>query len=64
MDRWKAPDVTSCEIVLQHAPYDAMVLVSMCWYLDQQIRATEGQWKVNANFHPILDVTFELTSLL
>ncbi|MED6251884.1 hypothetical protein ATANTOWER_004154 [Ataeniobius toweri] len=28
-----------------HAPYDAMVLVSMCWYLDQQIRATEGQWK-------------------
>ncbi|KAM4736362.1 peroxisomal carnitine O-octanoyltransferase isoform 1-T1 [Anableps anableps] len=28
-----------------HAPYDAMVLVSMCWYLDQQIRAAEGQWK-------------------
>uniref|UniRef100_A0A3Q2C7U0 Peroxisomal carnitine O-octanoyltransferase n=1 Tax=Cyprinodon variegatus TaxID=28743 RepID=A0A3Q2C7U0_CYPVA len=28
-----------------HAPYDAMVLISMCWYLDQQIRATEGQWK-------------------
>lgn len=31
---------------LQHAPYDAMVLVSMCWYLDQQIKATEGKWKV------------------
>uniref|UniRef100_A0A3Q3W6X4 Peroxisomal carnitine O-octanoyltransferase n=1 Tax=Mola mola TaxID=94237 RepID=A0A3Q3W6X4_MOLML len=28
-----------------HAPYDAMVLVSMCWYLDQQIKATEGKWK-------------------
>ncbi|XP_054903584.1 peroxisomal carnitine O-octanoyltransferase isoform X3 [Poeciliopsis prolifica] len=28
-----------------HAPYDAMVLVSMCWYLDQQVRAAEGQWK-------------------
>lgn len=23
-----------------------MVLVSMCWYLDQQIKATEGKWKV------------------
>ncbi|KAI3360493.1 hypothetical protein L3Q82_002379 [Scortum barcoo] len=28
-----------------HAPYDAMVLVSLCWYLDQQLRATEGEWK-------------------
>uniref|UniRef100_A0A1A8AZ96 Peroxisomal carnitine O-octanoyltransferase n=1 Tax=Nothobranchius furzeri TaxID=105023 RepID=A0A1A8AZ96_NOTFU len=28
-----------------HAPYDAMVLVSMCWYLDEQVRATEGKWK-------------------
>ncbi|XP_037532221.1 peroxisomal carnitine O-octanoyltransferase [Nematolebias whitei] len=28
-----------------HAPYDAMVLVSMCWYLDEQIRAAEGKWK-------------------
>ncbi|XP_026039841.1 peroxisomal carnitine O-octanoyltransferase-like isoform X3 [Astatotilapia calliptera] len=28
-----------------HAPYDAMVLVSMCWYLDQQLKATEGKWK-------------------
>lgn len=35
-------------LVSQHAPYDAMVLVSMCWYLDQQLKATEGKWKVNA----------------
>uniref|UniRef100_A0A8C9X3U7 Peroxisomal carnitine O-octanoyltransferase n=1 Tax=Sander lucioperca TaxID=283035 RepID=A0A8C9X3U7_SANLU len=28
-----------------HAPYDAMVLVSMCWYLDQQIKVTAGKWK-------------------
>ncbi|XP_034030719.1 peroxisomal carnitine O-octanoyltransferase [Thalassophryne amazonica] len=28
-----------------HAPYDAMVLVSMCSYLDQQIKAREGKWK-------------------
>lgn len=34
-------------LVSQHAPYDAMVLVSMCWYLDQQLKATEGKWKVN-----------------
>lgn len=34
--------------VLQHAPYDAMVLVSLCWYLDQQIKATGGVWKVPA----------------
>lgn len=33
---------------LQHAPYDAMVLVSLCWYLDQQIQATGGVWKVTA----------------
>lgn len=34
-------------LVLQHSPYDAMVLVSMGWYLDQQLKATEGKWKVN-----------------
>ncbi|XP_034553326.1 peroxisomal carnitine O-octanoyltransferase [Notolabrus celidotus] len=28
-----------------HAPYDAMVLVSLCWYVDQQLKATEGKWK-------------------
>ncbi|TNN02581.1 peroxisomal carnitine O-octanoyltransferase isoform X2 [Takifugu flavidus] len=28
-----------------HAPYDAMVLVTMCWYVDQQIKSTGGKWK-------------------
>ncbi|KAM8825976.1 peroxisomal carnitine O-octanoyltransferase isoform 2-T2 [Synchiropus picturatus] len=28
-----------------HAPYDAMVLVSMCWYVDQQLKATDGKWQ-------------------
>ncbi|XP_061572808.1 peroxisomal carnitine O-octanoyltransferase [Cololabis saira] len=28
-----------------HSPYDAMVLVSLCWYIDQKISATEGKWK-------------------
>lgn len=45
---------TSCQNVLQHAPYDAMVLVSMCWYLDEQIRAAEGKWKVNSDLFIIL----------
>ncbi|KAK6490777.1 peroxisomal carnitine O-octanoyltransferase [Huso huso] len=28
-----------------HAPYDAMVLVSMCYYIDQKLKANEGKWK-------------------
>uniref|UniRef100_H3AFT6 Peroxisomal carnitine O-octanoyltransferase n=2 Tax=Latimeria chalumnae TaxID=7897 RepID=H3AFT6_LATCH len=28
-----------------HAPYDAMVLVAMCYYIDCEIKATEGKWK-------------------
>ncbi|KAM9310246.1 peroxisomal carnitine O-octanoyltransferase isoform 2-T4 [Pholidichthys leucotaenia] len=28
-----------------HAPYDGMVLVSLCWYVDQQVKATQGKWK-------------------
>ncbi|XP_069050893.1 peroxisomal carnitine O-octanoyltransferase [Lepisosteus oculatus] len=28
-----------------HAPYDAMVLVSMCYYVDQKLKASEGRWK-------------------
>uniref|UniRef100_A0AAQ5XAQ1 Peroxisomal carnitine O-octanoyltransferase n=1 Tax=Amphiprion ocellaris TaxID=80972 RepID=A0AAQ5XAQ1_AMPOC len=35
----------TCGSTCDHAPYDAMVLVSMCWYIDQQLRATEGKWK-------------------
>ncbi|XP_041039525.1 peroxisomal carnitine O-octanoyltransferase isoform X5 [Carcharodon carcharias] len=29
----------------QHSPYDAMVMVSMCYYLDQTIKSVEGKWK-------------------
>ncbi|XP_072010364.1 peroxisomal carnitine O-octanoyltransferase [Engystomops pustulosus] len=28
-----------------HAPYDAMVLVALCDYIDQSIKACEGRWK-------------------
>nr|DBA25203.1 TPA: hypothetical protein GDO54_012759 [Pyxicephalus adspersus] len=29
----------------QHAPFDAMVLVAMCDYIDQNVKACEGRWK-------------------
>ncbi|XP_051812272.1 peroxisomal carnitine O-octanoyltransferase isoform X1 [Acanthochromis polyacanthus] len=35
----------TCGSTCDHSPYDAMVLVSMCWYIDQQLRDTEGKWK-------------------
>ncbi|XP_072269521.1 peroxisomal carnitine O-octanoyltransferase [Pyxicephalus adspersus] len=31
--------------VFQHAPFDAMVLVAMCDYIDQNVKACEGRWK-------------------
>ncbi|KAM9308557.1 peroxisomal carnitine O-octanoyltransferase [Gastrophryne carolinensis] len=31
-----------------HSPYDAMVLVSMCDYIDQSVKACEGRWKGSA----------------
>lgn len=37
----------NCWCVLQHAPYDAMVLVTQGYYVDQQLKATDGKWKVN-----------------
>ncbi|XP_033836251.1 peroxisomal carnitine O-octanoyltransferase [Periophthalmus magnuspinnatus] len=36
-----------------HAPYDAMVLVSFCWYLDQQLSATGGEWKGSNTVRPL-----------
>ncbi|XP_047454810.1 peroxisomal carnitine O-octanoyltransferase [Mugil cephalus] len=36
-----------------HAPYDAMVLVSLCWYVDQQLKATEGKWKGTDVIRPV-----------
>lgn len=38
-----------------------MVLVSFCWYLDQQVKATEGKWKVNIDFYLILYVNFNFS---
>ncbi|XP_069770408.1 peroxisomal carnitine O-octanoyltransferase isoform X4 [Narcine bancroftii] len=28
-----------------HSPYDAMVMVSMCYYIDQTLKIMEGKWK-------------------
>ncbi|XP_008321295.1 peroxisomal carnitine O-octanoyltransferase isoform X1 [Cynoglossus semilaevis] len=39
--------------VCDHAPYDAMVLVSLTWYLDQQIKAAEGKWQGSDTVRPM-----------
>ncbi|XP_071759425.2 peroxisomal carnitine O-octanoyltransferase isoform X1 [Centroberyx gerrardi] len=39
--------------ICDHAPYDAMVLVSMCYYVDQQLKATEGKWKGSDTVRPM-----------
>lgn len=36
-----------------HAPFDAMVLVNLCWYMDQQIKASGGQWKGSDAVRPL-----------
>ncbi|KAM8966463.1 peroxisomal carnitine O-octanoyltransferase isoform 1-T1 [Pelodytes ibericus] len=40
-----------------HAPYDAMVLVALCDYIDQGIKACEGRWKGSSSVrnlpHPV-----------
>ncbi|XP_046906153.1 peroxisomal carnitine O-octanoyltransferase isoform X1 [Hypomesus transpacificus] len=36
-----------------HAPFDAMVLVTHCYHLDQQIKATDGRWKGTAQVRPM-----------
>ncbi|XP_012673584.1 peroxisomal carnitine O-octanoyltransferase [Clupea harengus] len=28
-----------------HAPYDAMILISLCFYTDQKLKASNGKWK-------------------
>nr|XP_014345424.1 PREDICTED: peroxisomal carnitine O-octanoyltransferase [Latimeria chalumnae] len=40
-----ASPYATAEDYKQHAPYDAMVLVAMCYYIDCEIKATEGKWK-------------------
>ncbi|XP_073533537.1 peroxisomal carnitine O-octanoyltransferase isoform X2 [Phyllobates terribilis] len=39
----------------QHAPYDAMVLVALCDYLDQNIKACEGRWKGSSSVRELSD---------
>ncbi|XP_062841936.1 peroxisomal carnitine O-octanoyltransferase isoform X1 [Trichomycterus rosablanca] len=36
-----------------HAPYDAMVLVSLCYYIDQKLMATSGKWKGSEVVHDL-----------
>ncbi|XP_055780924.1 peroxisomal carnitine O-octanoyltransferase-like isoform X2 [Salvelinus fontinalis] len=36
-----------------HAPYDAMVLVTHCYYVDQQLKATDGKWKGSETVRPM-----------
>uniref|UniRef100_A0A8C7GVR2 Peroxisomal carnitine O-octanoyltransferase n=1 Tax=Oncorhynchus kisutch TaxID=8019 RepID=A0A8C7GVR2_ONCKI len=36
-----------------HAPYDAMVLVTHCYYVDQQLKATDGKWKGTETVRPM-----------
>ncbi|KAK6326907.1 hypothetical protein J4Q44_G00025520 [Coregonus suidteri] len=36
-----------------HAPYDAMVLVTQCYYVDQQLKATDGKWKGSETVRPM-----------
>lgn len=33
-------------VSFQHAPFDAMVLVKVCYYVDENILENEGRWKV------------------
>nr|XP_040020748.1 peroxisomal carnitine O-octanoyltransferase-like isoform X2 [Gasterosteus aculeatus aculeatus] len=36
-----------------HAPYDGIVLISMCWHLDQKIKDTEGKWRGSETVRPV-----------
>ncbi|XP_077124371.1 peroxisomal carnitine O-octanoyltransferase isoform X2 [Ranitomeya variabilis] len=38
-----------------HAPYDAMVLVALCDYIDQNIKACEGRWKGSSSVQDLPD---------
>ncbi|KAK2844568.1 hypothetical protein Q5P01_011227 [Channa striata] len=46
---WDGTFGSNCD----HAPFDAMVLVSMCWYLDEKLKDTDGKWKDSVTFRPI-----------
>lgn len=36
-----------------HSPFDAMVLVSMCYYIDLQIKNVQGKWKGTSHIRDI-----------
>ncbi|XP_042162885.1 peroxisomal carnitine O-octanoyltransferase-like isoform X2 [Oncorhynchus tshawytscha] len=36
-----------------HAPFEGMVLVTHCYYVDQQLKATEGKWKGSETVRPM-----------
>ncbi|XP_069585558.1 peroxisomal carnitine O-octanoyltransferase [Ranitomeya imitator] len=38
-----------------HAPYDAMVLVALCDYIDQNIKSCEGRWKGSSSVRDLPD---------
>lgn len=37
-------------LMFQHAPFDAMVVVALCSYIDQKVVESEGRWKVCKNY--------------
>lgn len=36
-----------------HAPYDAMILISLCYYVDQKLKACNGKWKGSEVIRPL-----------
>ncbi|XP_029602294.1 peroxisomal carnitine O-octanoyltransferase-like isoform X2 [Salmo trutta] len=36
-----------------HAPFEGMVLVTHCYYVDQQLKATDGKWKGSETVRPM-----------
>ncbi|XP_031692696.1 peroxisomal carnitine O-octanoyltransferase-like isoform X3 [Oncorhynchus kisutch] len=36
-----------------HAPFEGMVLVTHCYYMDQQLKSTDGKWKGSETVRPM-----------
>ncbi|XP_052351521.1 peroxisomal carnitine O-octanoyltransferase-like isoform X12 [Oncorhynchus keta] len=39
--------------ICDHAPFEGMVLVTHCYYVDQQLKATDGKWKGSETVRPM-----------
>nr|XP_046188410.1 peroxisomal carnitine O-octanoyltransferase-like isoform X6 [Oncorhynchus gorbuscha] len=39
--------------ICDHAPFEGMVLVTHCYYVDQQLKATDGRWKGSETVRPM-----------